>query len=40
VVEEAQARVLELGEKRRKLEAHLALLAGAPGAEPPAAGRG
>jgi valyl-tRNA synthetase len=28
VVEEAQARVLELGEKRRKLEAHLALLAG------------
>ena len=40
VVEEAQARVLELGEKRRKLEAHLALLAGGPGSvPPPVAGR-
>jgi valyl-tRNA synthetase len=28
VVEEARARVVELGEKRRKLEAHLDLLAG------------
>ena len=31
VVEEARARVEELGEKRRKLEAHRALLTGEPG---------
>ncbi len=34
VVEEAKARVVELGEKRRKLEAHRDLLAGAPVAAP------
>ena len=40
VVEEARARVEELGEKRRKLEAHRALLAGGPGSVPPPAAGG
>jgi len=38
-LEEARARVEELGEKRRKLEAHRALLTGDAGAAPPSPGR-